>query len=233
MTPPKYPQRPGAARGVSPESLDLQHVIQQQARQVADLERLVQDLQNDKAILEKMFHFPPQFKAGCVEYSSRHPFPFSNVQEILGPNGETYAYGVGAAGQGRASFTTDVNNPTFLPKLSFALIRTAHDNAPNPPINAYLPLSGLSPEGNIQSIPFQYRFRSSAGERPWQSDWLNSVDVDMIQGYQIVCERPLYRDEIIEVEVQPWAQRDDANNEEYRLFCTLHGYKMFEIYPHS
>lgn len=227
---PRDPRMRGNGTQIAP---DWSSVVREQAKQIAELEQALERSNADKSILEKMFHFPSQFKAGVVEYDSRRPFTMALRQELLGPNGETYAYGAGAAGQSRCAFTIDVNNPTFLNKITFGLIRVAHDNAPNPPIGVYLPPSGLSPEGNIASIPFLFRLQSSSGDRLWQTNWRDSVDVAYNDGYELVCEHPMYRDDVIELEVQPWAQRDDANGEEYRLFATLHTYKMFEAYPHS
>jgi len=202
-----------------------QAMIRQQQRELTNLELELDQAQSENDILQKMGHFPTHFAAGVIRYPDRRPFGFVYRHELKESDGSAFA--TTALARASASWKLDSFNPFFITGLSFAQYRTQG----TAPLGVYLPLCGFRNDGNgvlISGLNFKYKITSSIGDRKWQQDWRDSMDFERESGFfSWPIQQELYREEQITVEVEPLVS---AGDDLYKMFVSLHGYKMYEIY---
>jgi hypothetical protein len=147
-------------------------------------------------------------------------------KELKGKNNETFGKAPLSAGKVQATFQFDASRPVYLPKLQLALLRTAHDN-PSAfiPLNTYLPLAGMMPNG-AKGLDFRWKASTSKGDLNWTSGWIDSAVFALHDGYELPIENPIDEDSVLTIEVESWGAADTTQNEAFSLFCILHTYKM-------
>jgi hypothetical protein len=203
-----------------------QAVITQQAQDLAALQTEHTQLQAMYEQFFQVYRNPPQLRAGVIEYPDRRPFLYLYRKELKGKNNETFGKAPLSAGKVQATFQFDASRPVYLPKLQFALLRTAHDN-PSAfiPLNTYLPLAGMMPNG-AKGLDFRWKASTSKGDLNWTSGWIDSAVFALHDGYELPIENPIDEDSVLTIEVESWGAADTTQNEAFSLFCILHTYKM-------
>ena len=171
--------------------------------------------------------FPEQFRAGVIKYTDRFPFPMLYRQEALDNNGNFYA---SSLNEFRATFNVDVEEPTYLWGIDFALKFTA-GNAGGTLNNCYLPLNAskgdqvfVQANSIYPGLDFDFEVETSADDQMWQHGLRPSSICKSDYGYRLPIEYELNKNEVVTVKVTPL--REIAQGEVARLYVILHCYKM-------
>lgn len=212
--PPSSAQLPGGAS-------ELQ-VLFDELHQLRNRNASVEELNE---VYRKMSTYPPYLlHAGGQLYPHRKPFNSTIRLELLESSNNNATFGTTNQGEAQAAFQTDAANPSFLQFITFGMYRTAGAA----PLNTYLPLGGVDAAGNT-GLDFIWKAVSTSDERKWQTDWRDSIDLmgDSRRGYVLPVEYEMWRDDKIIITAAPLGNTPADTT--YRLFCTLHFYKMWEI----
>jgi hypothetical protein len=213
-------QPPHAASNLSEENYQLRKRLEQ--------------IEQRAVLLEKISHFPEQFRAGVIAYPDRKPFTMTLRDELKEDTGNVFGT---TSNTSRGAFNVDVDNPTFLTKISFNGYWTASGASPARTLNVDIPFR-CEPQRNVASstsnaLSFRWRVRSASDDRIWQASgpngggaWRNSADLDENGCYILPLEYELERNDTILIEAQPLAA--NASGEVCKLFCNLHIYKMYQ-----
>lgn len=235
---PPVQGQPPATMGMPPMEFLLQE-FERLKQQVESQDNIASRLINLEKTLEQIVSmesrqedYPEQFHAGVVAYPDKYPFPMVLNVELLTGGGLRYGLTDEIV---RALIKVDVDNPTFLQRISFDLYKT--DAAANTGlIGIFLPLSGqdidlFDPAGTLgyEGRDFQWRVRTSSDDRVWQTGWRSSamLDGDDRKGYILTTEYELRRNDSLILEAQPIGPVPDPA-QEYVLNSYLHIYKMLQ-----
>lgn len=197
---------------------------------LAELRAKIESMRGNK--LPPRIQFPEQFKAGVVGYPDLEPYPFTWGEVELVESGSA-AYATTGALCTAAVRLDDIYS--YITHISFHMVRTAIDGGKaNVTLNTWLPLSGteailLDNSQTYNGKDFRWRVKSDASGLLWQSqgNWRASSELigfAQRKGYKFDVEYNAKPNDIVQVEVQPI--EPTVGTERFRLYCSLHGYKM-------
>lgn len=221
----------------SPSNNIIQQELQQARQECAHLYQMMNELKVSVDTLHKQsrelkLDWPTQFRHGLMRYPDLYPFPMV-LQVELRTAGDT-GFGLTNA-LAFARVQLDIDHPTILEAVSADLWKPEGVDQAGL-LGTYLPLSSqrspLAYDYNLagtgyQGRDFQWRVRTSADNRVWQTGWRSSaqLDGDHRRGYILNTEYEFRRNDTLIIEAQPIGPVADPA-QEHTLNFYLHTYKM-------
>jgi hypothetical protein len=208
-----------------------QSVQQSLGNYIAGLQSQIDLLKNGQGRSSSInLQLPYQDIAGLKEYPGLIPFPIPQTKEMLTGAAGTQRYGVDNSTV-VATFPTQSAVPYYAVSFRFGLFKTITQG--NDLLFAWLPLSAKrmvdfdTTRALYSGLDGQFNIESSGQNLIWQSGDIPSEQADGNErwGYVLPCEVKVAQGETITVSYTPINPAPTAN-EEYRLFCTMFGYKM-------
>ncbi len=228
--PPQMPphQHPESVHAANLAHGELMALLQQAQQQIQQLNLRINGIQGRMSGPDLNVKFPPQNKAGIIEYPDLLPYPFCyGIFELTEGGNQPFAT---TATESRVTISLDTIY-TYFTNVDLGLICTAAPQGSEQALFTWLPRSAhntpYSPAGATnQSFSFLFNVKSKSNGIPWSSGFMPSsiLDMQLGQGWRLPVEFFSKEKDDLIIEAIPLIAAPDGF--QYRLYAFPWGYQM-------